>query len=117
MKPWRKNCRRACVWRTTECRSRWSMATRDRLREPRIWLWLVAAASFIWLPPATHGDELAKRVVIVYNAEDPDSRPLADYYASKRGVPTNQICGISIRVSETITRQEFKEKIHDPIWR
>ena len=93
------------------------MATRDRLRKPRMWLWLAATASLIWLPQSAAADELAKRVVIVYNAEDPDSRLLAEYYAEARGVPTNQICGISIRVSETITRQEFNGKIRDPIWR
>ena len=90
------------------------MAMRARLR--RTCICLLAAAAFIAVPRVTDADELAKRVVIVYNSEDPDSRPLADYYASKRGVPTNQICGINIRVSETITRQEFNEKVRDPLW-
>src|SRR5579859_2765788 len=90
------------------------MAMSGRLRD--IWIWLLVAASLIGAPCVTKADELAKRVVIVYNADDPDSRPLADYYALKRGVPTNQICAISIRVSETITRQEFNEKIRDPLW-
>jgi uncharacterized protein (TIGR03790 family) len=58
---------------------------------------------------------MAKGVVIVYNVEDPDSRPLADYYALKRGVPTSQICEIDVRASETITRTEYNQKIRDPI--
>ena len=69
------------------------------------------------LPLAACADKLADRVIIVYNAEDPDSRPLADYYAQKRGVPTNQICGIRTPVAETITRQDYNEKIRDPVWR
>jgi uncharacterized protein (TIGR03790 family) len=79
-------------------------------------LCLLVSVALVSLPRIAHADDLAKSVVIVYNTEDPDSRPLADYYASKRGVPTNQICKISIRSSETITRQEFNEKIRDPIW-
>ena len=66
-------------------------------------------------PP--RADDLAKSVVIVYNVEDPDSRPLADYYALKRGVPTSQICEIDVRAAETITRAEYNQKIRDPISR
>jgi uncharacterized protein (TIGR03790 family) len=91
------------------------MAKCGRLRD--IWPWFVALAALVWLPRAVVATDLAERVVIVYNAEDPESRPLADYYAQKRGVPTNQICGIDIRVSETISRQEYNEKIRDSIGR
>src|ERR1035438_1423776 len=80
-------------------------------------LWFTALAALLGLPRAAWADDLAQRVVIVYNAEDPDSKPLADYYARKRGVPTNQICEISIPVSDTISRKQFNEKIRDPIWR
>jgi uncharacterized protein (TIGR03790 family) len=74
-------------------------------------------AALLWLPYAARADDLAKRVVIVYNAEDPESKPLADYYARKRGVPTNQICEINASVADTISRQEFNERIRDPIWK
>src|SRR5690242_9016756 len=80
-------------------------------------LCFTALAVLLWLPRAARADDLAQRVVIVYNAEDPDSKPLADYYARKRGVPTNQICEISIPVADTISRKQFNEKIRDPIWR
>ena len=91
------------------------MARCGRLRN--IWLRLVASVALAWLPRAVSAGDLAERVVIVYNTEDPDSRPLAETYAEKRGVPTNQICGISIRVAETISRKEYDEKVRDPIWR
>lgn len=77
----------------------------------------VAALAASLLPFAACADKLADRIIIVYNAADPDSRPLADYYAQKRGVPTNQICGIRAPVAETITRQDYNEKIRDPVWR
>ena len=79
-------------------------------------LWFAALAALLWLPRAAWADDLAQRVVIVYNAEDPDSKSLADYYAQKRGVPTNQICEISAHVEDTISRREFNEKVRDPIW-
>src|ERR1043166_7541218 len=70
----------------------------------------VAVSSFAAVEPAQH-------VLIVYNTEEPESRPLADYYARKRGVPTNQICGISIRNVETITRREFNDLVREPVLR
>jgi uncharacterized protein (TIGR03790 family) len=76
---------------------------------------LLVAVVFLGPWRTVQADDLAKGVVIVYNVEDPDSRPLADYYALKRGVPTSQICKISVRASETITRAEYNEKIRDPI--
>jgi uncharacterized protein (TIGR03790 family) len=78
-------------------------------------LWFAAFAALLGLSQTARADDLAQRVVIVYNSEDPESKPLADYYAQKRGVPTNQICAISIHAGETISRQEFTEKIRDPI--
>jgi len=75
---------------------------------------LVAVALLGTLRTA-RADDLAKSVVIVYNVEDPESRPLADYYALRRGVPTSQICEIDVRASETIPRTEYNKKIRDPI--
>jgi len=63
-----------------------------------------------WLLPA-----ILSSLLIVYNDQDPDSRSLAEYYAGKRGVPTNQLCRISVRAAETITRQEFNEQICAPL--
>src|SRR5271154_3655046 len=80
-------------------------------------LGLTALAALVCLPHVARADDLAQRVVIVYNSEDRESKPLADYYARKRGVPTNQICAISSLAGETISRQEFNEKVRDPIWK
>ena len=90
------------------------MARSGRWREA--FLRIAALAALAWLPLAGRADELARRVVLVYNASDPDSRPLADYYALKRGVPMDQICGIRAPVTETISRTEYNEMIRDPVW-
>lgn len=60
-------------------------------------------------------DDAGRRVVIVCNTEEPASRPLADYYAKARGVPTNQICTIRVRDAETITRHEYNDQVREPI--
>ncbi|HUJ12139.1 MAG TPA: TIGR03790 family protein [Verrucomicrobiae bacterium] len=78
---------------------------------------LLALLASGWTSVAGVADNPANRVVIVYNAEDPESRPLADYYAQKRGIPTNQICAIHAPVAETISRKDYNEKIRDPVWR
>jgi hypothetical protein len=71
------------------------MATSAAWREVRIGVLIGLAIRAV--PGCAWADVSAKEVVIVYNAEDPDSRPLADYYALKRGVPTSQICQIDVR--------------------
>ncbi len=77
---------------------------------------ILVACIVVWAPQV-RADDLAQRVLIVYNEQNPDSKPLADYYAQKRGVPTNQVCAIHVRYDETITRREFNEEVLDPIER
>ena len=89
------------------------MATCASWREARIGF--LAAVALLGTLHSVRADDPAKGMVIVYNVEDPDSRPLADYYALKRGVPTSRICEIDVRASETITRAEYNQKIRDPI--
>ena len=66
---------------------------------------------------AVAGEDLARRVLVVYNESEPESKPLAEYYAQRRGVPTNQICGLRVRNVEIITRREFNEQVREPILR
>jgi uncharacterized protein (TIGR03790 family) len=61
------------------------------------------------------GNDLSRPVVIVCNADEPESRPLAEYYAERRAIPTNHICVLRIRPAETITRKEFNDQIRQPL--
>jgi uncharacterized protein (TIGR03790 family) len=63
------------------------------------------------------GEDLAKRVLVVYNETEPESKPLAEYYAKRRGVPASQLCPIHARNAETITRREFNAAVREPILR
>lgn len=63
------------------------------------------------------GDDPAQRVLVVYNESEPESKPLATYYAEKRGIPKERLCGLRVRNAETITRREFNEQIRDPLYK
>jgi len=77
--------------------------------------WVILAACLVVSMRILCADDLAQRVLIVYNGDVASGKPLAEYYAGKRGVPTNQLCEIRIRDAETITRREFDEQIREPI--
>src|SRR5437899_7191442 len=63
--------------------------------------------------PADRGDE----VIIVYNTRIPESKALAEYYAQKRSVPTNQIFGLELSTTEEMSRAEFRDNLQDPLAR
>ena len=61
------------------------------------------------------GTATAQRVLVVYNENEPESKPLATYYAEKRGIPADHLCGLRIRNTEVVTRREFENQIRDPL--
>ncbi len=56
-----------------------------------------------------------EEVVVVYNSRLPESKALAEYYASKRNVPKEQIFGFKLTASETISRAEFRDNLQRPL--
>ena len=57
------------------------------------------------------GDE----VVVIYNSRVPESKALAEFYASKRSVPEQQIIGLRMTDSETMSREEFRSDLQRPL--
>lgn len=56
-------------------------------------------------------------VVVVYNKNLPESKKLAEYYASKRSVPPNQLFGVDVSASsEVMSRPEFRDKLQNPLF-
>ena len=84
------------------------------LRLPIGLLWLALA---LFLGCLTgYGDEaLSKATVVVYNSNFPESRSLADYYASKRGIPKDQVIGLDCPKTEDIEREEYDRSIVEPL--
>lgn len=55
------------------------------------------------------------RWLVVYNENEPESRPLAEYYARQRGLPAENLVGLRVRNAEGITRAEFQAQIREPL--
>ena len=71
-------------------------------------LWLTIAGSS-WAGAA--GDE----VIVIYNRRMAESKTVAQYYALRREVPSQQIFGFDLPTSETITRADFRDELQLPL--
>ena len=60
---------------------------------------------------AGRGDE----VIVIYNQRVPESKQVADYYAQRRAVPTNQVLGLDLPADESMSRQEFLDNLQAPL--
>lgn len=60
-------------------------------------------------------DDLAARVILLANSEDPDSAAIARHYAEVRGVPADNIIALPMSRSETISWTEFVQSIWEPL--
>jgi len=61
------------------------------------------------------GAEPGSTVIVIYNTRVPESKQVAEYYAQKRQVPTNQLFGLALPESESMTRKEFIEELQEPL--
>ena len=61
------------------------------------------------------GADLADRVIILANSDDPDSMRIAHYYAEKRAVPVENIIALPMPTNETISWREFVLGIWQPL--
>ncbi|MGA2854069.1 MAG: TIGR03790 family protein, partial [Verrucomicrobiota bacterium] len=57
------------------------------------------------------GDE----VVVVYNSRLPESKAVAEHYASVRQVPENHIYGFALTTNESVSRPEFHDTLQMPL--
>jgi len=72
---------------------------------------MLALAGAISARAGNPGDE----VIIVYNTRVPESKQVADYYAQRRQVPTNQMFGFALSTNEEFSRGEYQEKLEKPL--
>ncbi len=61
--------------------------------------------------------ESGETVVVVYNANVPESKQTAEYYAKQRGVPEEQIVGLDLPTGEIMSRDEFRADLQKPLFR
>jgi uncharacterized protein (TIGR03790 family) len=74
-------------------------------------LGIAMTAGTLSLRAAGPGDE----VLVVYNSRMPESKSVADHYAQRRQVPTNQILGLELTTDEEISRTEFQDALQRPL--
>ena len=60
---------------------------------------------------ADQGEE----VVVVYNTRMPESKEIAEHYAARRHVPTEQIFGFKLPVEEDMSRAQFRDDLQKPL--
>ena len=75
----------------------------------------MAVLATVARPAVAAPDPLAARIVLLANGDDPDSLPLAQYYAQARGVPRENILAFSMPLRETISWPEFVAAIWQPL--
>ena len=82
-------------------------ALRTLFRRILLWGWLG-----LLIPLARGGGE---EVVVLYVHDSAESKAVAEYYAIRRGVPTNQVWGIHVPVGESISRADFVKLVELPL--
>lgn len=102
------------------------MKTLRPARPARVLPWLglalataLGAAEPAVIPPAPAPAEPAspgREVVVVYNRRMPESREVAEHYARRRGVPTNQLVGLDLPMTEAISRPDYLERLQRPLF-
>jgi uncharacterized protein (TIGR03790 family) len=59
--------------------------------------------------------ELGSSVIVIFNTREPESKRVAEHYAQKRQVPTNQIFGFELPQTESMTRSEYVDGLQKPL--
>ena len=81
---------------------------------------LFCLPAFLLGCPPLHAQQAAAfdyrpATAVIFNATDPESKSLAEYYVRKRGIPAANLVGLQASSGETITRAEFQKTIESPL--
>ena len=64
---------------------------------------------------AETAEELAAATLVLFNQNDPDSEPLARFYAEKRRIAKERVVGLRCSTAEEISRTEYEDNIAGPL--
>jgi uncharacterized protein (TIGR03790 family) len=65
--------------------------------------------------PRSRAEGQGDSVVVVYNTRVPESRGVAEHYAGTRHVPAGQLLGLDLPETETMSREEFRDRLQNPL--
>ena len=57
----------------------------------------------------------AAKVVVLANADDPNSLEIAEHYIRQRGIPSANIIALPMPMKETISVREYVDTLHNPL--
>src|SRR5688572_6757630 len=77
---------------------------------------LIVAACAPEIPAeAFVADPRAKSVLVVYNANAPESRAIVDHYVKTRGIPAVNVLAVKVTAGENIAKSDYKTGIVEPV--
>src|SRR6478609_3005039 len=65
--------------------------------------------------PANAAGSSGDQVVVVYNTRVPESKAIAEHYATVRKVPKVQVIGLSLSKEEDTRRNDFRDDLQKPL--
>lgn len=77
--------------------------------------WILLTAILVAGPAALRGADPGAEVIVVYNRRVPESKAVAEYYASRRNVPKTQVFGFDLSTSQEMSRAEYRESLEKPL--
>ena len=78
---------------------------------------VVALLAAAVIPTRSPGADPGSEVLVIYNSRLPESKQVAEYYAGRRSVPADQVWGLDLPLSESISRVDFNERLQQPLLR
>ncbi len=101
------------------CHVSWSALFWPHSHRLKTWLtvlfFCLTGATLPAADPLPSQAELARRVVVLANSDDPDSLRIARHYAAARGVPRENIIALPLPSDETIGWDVFVAGLWDPL--
>jgi uncharacterized protein (TIGR03790 family) len=79
------------------------------------WHLLPCSLLFLLTPLALAQAPLNERVLVVYNADEPESKQITAYYMSRRAIPESNRCKIDVSSTDQIKQDEFDSGVKRPI--
>ena len=81
-----------------------------------IMLCLLKSLSVTHAEDAVASLESETSALVIYNADMPASKKVAEHYSQLRGIPEHHLLGLSLSQEESISREDFKTSLYEPIF-
>ena len=81
-----------------------------------VMLCLLKSLSVTHAEDAVASLERETSALVIYNADMPASKKVAEHYGQLRGIPQHHLLGLSLSQEESISREDFKKALYEPIF-